>query len=78
MGKMSMKIFIGTIYLYFLVCAQESTKETAIGKALYAALPRAKSALPYVPIQAASPLVPEELNLETRWSKTVPIFAPLR
>ena len=41
--------------LYFLVTAQESTKEGGIGKALCAALPRVKSALPYVPIPAALP-----------------------
>ena len=41
--------------MYFLVFAQESTKESAIGKALYAELPLVKSALPYVPIPAALP-----------------------
>ena len=38
--------------MFFLVAEQERTKEVGIGKALRVALPRAKAALPYVPIPA--------------------------
>ena len=40
---------------YFLVPNKKVTKEIGIGKALCVALPRAKAALPYEPIPAASP-----------------------
>ena len=45
------------VFCSFLVSARKERKEAAIGKALYAELPLVKSALPYVPIPAASPLV---------------------
>ena len=38
------------------------TKESGIGKALYAELPLVKSALPYVPIPAASPVAESTLT----------------
>ena len=40
-------------YVPFLCPHKKGTKESVIGKALCAALPRVKSALPYVPIPAA-------------------------
>ena len=50
---------------YFLVFAQESIKEGAIGEALYAELPLVKSALSYVPLPAA---------LGFRWSNLTSIL----
>ena len=52
-------------HLYFLVIAQESIKEGAIGEALCAELPLVKSALSYVPLPAA---------LGFRWSNLTSIL----
>ena len=60
---------------YFLVFAQESIKEGAIGEALCAELPLVKSALSYVPLPAALTMPLEHLNLKPVPSKNVPIFA---
>ena len=38
--------------MFFLVAEQERTEKVGLGKALRVVLPRAKAALPYVPIPA--------------------------
>ena len=45
-------MIIGAAYVTFLSPNKKVTKEVGIGKALSVALPRAKDALPYVPIQS--------------------------
>ena len=54
---------------YFLVPNKKVTKEIGAGKALSDALPRAKAALPYVPIPAASPLLLSTLSTDAAGQK---------
>ena len=55
-------MIVGAAYVTFLSPNKKVTKEVGIGKALSDALPRAKTALPYVPIPARTWHPLEHLN----------------